>query len=226
MKRPAIRIAVTLTLVAVAVGLGAAASVAGAPTARTYTARVFMRGMKVTVPNRRWTIFEDHPGEFNLAAPAGPMGGTNIHFWLDPRATAPHGVLLHHVGRTPMALIRWLRHNPDFVVSAPTTQRIAGNLAAKSVDLNLSATAPREDPSCPSPCVTYFVFNGPGYSFPYGTGRGEPVRLYFATIPSDKAKHTFTISIDAPSSKAFNAVIRTAEKILASVRLPRKVSAG
>jgi hypothetical protein len=224
MKRPAIL--VTVTVIALVVGVVAAASGAAAPTARTYTARVFMRGMKVTVPNRRWTIFEDHPGEFNLAAPAGPMGGTNIHFWLDPHATAPHGVLLRGVGRTPTALIRWLRQNPDFAVSAPTTRRIAGNLATKSVNLNLSATAPREDPSCPGPCLTYFVFNGPGYNFSYGTGRGEPVRLYFATIPSDRAKHTFTISIDAPSSKAFNAVIRTAEKILASVRLPRKVSAG
>ena len=215
-------IAVTGAVIAVV----AATSGAAAPRARTYTARVFMRGMKVTVPNRGWTIFEDQPGEFNLAAPAGRMGGTNIHFWLDPHATAPHGVLLRGVGGTPTALIRWLRQNPDFVVSAATTRRIAGNLAAKSVNLNLSATAPREDPSCPGPCVTYFVFKGPGYNFPYGTGRGEPVRLYFATIPSGHAEHTFTISIDAPSSKAYGAVIRTAEEILASVRLPRKVSAG
>ena len=35
----------------------------------TYTAQVFMPGMKVTVPTSGWTVYEDHPGEFNLASP-------------------------------------------------------------------------------------------------------------------------------------------------------------
>ena len=52
----------------------------------TYTARVFMRGMKVTLPNAGWTVSEDAPGELKLAAPPpGQMHETNIGFWLDPR---------------------------------------------------------------------------------------------------------------------------------------------
>lgn len=136
----------------------------------TYTAKIFMRGMKVTVPNAGWRIHEDHPGEFNLASPSGRLAGTNIHFWLDPIPTAPHGVVLRNVGRTPSALISWLRSNDNFVVAAPKARKIARGIAARSVDLDVAATAPREDPSCPNPCVTYFVFKGPGYRFPYGTG--------------------------------------------------------
>ena len=56
----------------------------------THTAQVFMPGMKVTVPTSGWTVYEDHPGEFNLASPPGTTAGTNIHFWLDPRASTPH----------------------------------------------------------------------------------------------------------------------------------------
>src|SRR2546421_6908633 len=47
--------------------------------------------------------------------------------------------------------IAWLRHNPNFVVSAPVTRKIAGGLAMRSVDLDVSANAPQADPDCPGP---------------------------------------------------------------------------
>ena len=95
------------------------------------------------------------------------------------------------------------------------------------MNLNLSTSAPREDPSCPGPCLTYFVVRGSGYNHEFGTGRGEPIRFYFATLRRrNKTAHTFTIYIGAPSAKAFTAVFQTAEKIIAGVRLPAKVSAG
>jgi hypothetical protein len=128
------------------------------------------------------------------------------------------------VGHTPVALVSWLRHNPNLVVSAPVTRRIAGGLPTKSIDLDLAASAPREDPGCPGPCLTYFRFRGRHYDFPYGTGRGEPVRLYFATL--GKAKRMFTLSVDALSRRRFKSVIGAAEKILASIKLPKNVSAG
>ena len=55
----------------------------------TYTAKLFMPGMRVMVPNAGWTLFEDRPGEFNLQAPAGATRGSHIRFLLDPRASAP-----------------------------------------------------------------------------------------------------------------------------------------
>jgi hypothetical protein len=71
------------------------------------------------------------------------------------------------------------------------------------------------------------VIRGPGYNHEFGTGRGEPIRFYFATLRrGNKRAHTFVIDVDAPSAKAFRAVIPSAEKIVAGVRLPTKVSAG
>ncbi len=181
----------------------------------TYTAQVFMRGMKVTVPTDGWTVFEDHPGEFNLSAPApGAMTGTNIHFWLDPYVSTTNDQPNHGVGRTPTALIAWLKNRAVFHVSATSRRKIAGSVRALSVDLE--STTPTD----------YFAFRGPDYSFPYGTGPGEPIRLYFATLGSGASAHTFVISIDAPSAKAFAAVAPTAENILASVKLPPTGSAG
>jgi hypothetical protein len=222
-------------IVAIALGGGTAAiaqfsseSKASTHDPVPYTAQVFMRGMKVSLPSASWTVSEDAPGELKLAAPAGPMNGTVIGFWLDPLAAKPPGVVLPHVGRTPAALIKWLRGNPLFVVSAPATRRIAHGLLAKSVNLDVAATAPRMDPSCPGPCLDgYFVIRGPGYNHEYGTGRGEPISFYFATLRrGSKKPHTFAVVVDAPSAKTFRSVIPAAEKILARLRLPAKVSAG
>src|SRR5712691_7547628 len=188
----------------------------------TYTAHVFMRGMKVTVPNAGWRVHEDHPGEFNLAAPPGGDNATHIHFWLDPIATAPHGIVLPNVGRTPAALVAWLRHNPNFVVSAPTRRRIAHGLRTTSLALDVSADAPKEDPTCTAPCVTYFVFRGLHYNFPYGTAHGFPIRLYFASLRHGTKTHTFTISVDTPSPAAFKAVVPLAEKISRASGCPRR----
>ena len=183
-----------------------------------------MPGMKVTVPTSGWTIYEDHPGEFNLASPPGRLAGTNIHFWLDPYVSTPDDKPILMVGRTPAALIAWLRSNPDFVVSAPVRQRIAHGIKAASVDLDVSAAAPRSDPGCPGPCLDYFVW--PRFGFVYGTGQGEPIRLFFATLGTNVKRHTFVISIDTPNADVFAAVVPIAEKIIDSVRLPATISAG
>ena len=190
----------------------------------THTAQVFMPGMKVTVPTSGWTVYEDHPGEFNLASLSGKTAGTSIHFWLDPYASTPHDAPIRTAGRTPAALIGWLRSNRDLVVSAPVSQRIAHGIEAARVDLDVSATAPRSDPGCPGPCLAYFVW--PRFGFDYGTARGEPIRLYFASLGTGTNTHTFVISVDAPNAKTFSAVIPAAGKIIDSVRLPAIVSAG
>jgi hypothetical protein len=206
-------------------GSPAVASVRSSPPV-TYTAKVFMRGMQVTVPSGGWHVHEDHPGEFNLAAPAGPMAGTNIHFWLDPVATGPDGSVLANVGRTPAALIEWLRHDADLVVSVPSARTIAGGLSAHSVDLDLAVSAPEEDPGCGAPCLGEFVFKGAHYDFDYGTGLGEPVRLYLARLSRQGRSHTFLVSVDAPSPAAFAAVIPIANRLLRHVKLPPTLSTG
>jgi hypothetical protein len=192
----------------------------------TYTAQVFMRGMKVTVPSARWRVYEDMPGEFNLVAPPGGDKATHIRFFLDPIPAAPTGVALPNVGRTPAALVAWLRQNPNLVVSARTKRRVGHGLRATSLRLDVSADAPREDPTCVTPCVTYFVFHGPDYDFPYRTASGFPLRLYFATLHRGTKTHTFLISVEPSSAAALMTILPVAERILRSVRLPLKITTG
>jgi hypothetical protein len=129
------------------------------------------------------------------------------------------------VGRTPAALVDWLRRNPSLVVTSPTTRRIAhGRLVTTSVDLDLSVRAPREDPSCPGPCLSYLAYRGPGSAFAFGTGLGEPVRLYFGRVRRGGAEHTLMISVDAPSKQIFAKTMPAVTQILESLRLPKSVS--
>lgn len=205
----------SVLVVAVAGGLGVSAAGAG----RGLTAKVFMKGMAVPAPG--WTVHEDHPGEFNILAPAGRMNGTTIHFWLDPYASGSKGVVLRSISRTPAGLISWLRHNKLLLVTAPKAARI-GRLAARYVDVDLAPNAPAEDPSCPGPCQTWLEFKSANYDFPFGTGLGEITRTYFAALKA----HTFVVAVDAPSPAKFAAAAPVAAKILAGVQLPSKVCAS
>ena len=218
LSRRAAKLIVALCLIAVPV----AAASEDAQHAVTYTAHVCLRGLQVTVPNRGWTVYEDQRGEFSLKTPVGLTRQGYIHFWLDPHASAPRGVELPRVGTTAKALIAWLRSNRNLIVSSPTAKRI-GRISMMSVKLDLSARAPREDPTCTAPCLTYFVFHGPGYNFPFGTARGEPVRLYLATVRRMGSTRTIAIAVSAPA-KSFRAVERVASEILASVMFPAKLT--
>ena len=188
----------------------------------TYTAKFWLPGLKVVVPDAGWTIHEDQPGEFSLKSTAREGF---VHFWLDPHASGLLGAPLSRpVAVTPSALIKWLRGNPNLTVSAPTSRRAAGT-TMKSVKLDLSRRAPREDPTCTTPCLTYFVFKGPGYNFTYGTARGEVVRLYLRTVKRGGHPHTLAILVSAPA-KTFASVERVANRILAKTQLPPDLKTG
>ena len=190
----------------------------------TYTAKVWLPGLKVVVPNAGWKIYEDQPGEFSLTAPAS-LGEGGVHFWLDPHASGPLGAPLPRpVAGTPSALSKWLRGNPNLTVSAPTSRRAAG-ITMKSVKLDLSRRAPKEDPTCTTPCLTYFVFSGPGYNFPFGTARGEVVRLYLRTVQRSGHPHTLAILVSAPA-RTFASADRIANGILAKTQLPPDLKTG
>lgn len=189
------------------------------------TAPVFMKGMRLTVPSG-WVVFEDHPGEFNITSHNAATSGTAIHFWLDPYASGPNGVILHNVARTPSALIAWLRANPLLSVSAVHAVRIASGISARYLDVNVAASAPKEDPTCPGPCQTWLMFKAPDYDFPFGTARGEITRVYLATLRSGSAAHTFVIAVDAPAPAKFRSVSKSASTIIATVRLPSRICAS
>ena len=116
-------------------------------------------------------VYEDHPGEFNLASPDGEMAGTNIHFWLDPYASTPHDRPIRTAGRTPTALIRWLRGNPNFIVSAPVNRRIAHGTEAASVDL--TSRPPRRAPIPVAPAHAWPTLSGPTSASTTGPARAS-----------------------------------------------------
>ena len=186
-----------------------------------YVTRNFMPGLRVTVPAGGWRGGEDSSVELRLEPP-GHLG-EYIRFRLDPHASTPcTGRVLPVDLSTPARIVRWLRGNKNLTVSAPRRGTIAGALAAVSVDLDDSPSAPRCDPNCPpGPCIDYFRFPADGYTEPYGTGAGSPVRLYFASIRPPA--HLFTIGIESPNQKEFAPLIASAAPIIASVRLPAKL---
>lgn len=174
-----------------------------------------MAGMRVTVPSSHWSIHEDHPGEFNLSAPSPRIA--NIHFWLDPYPSLKNDKPLPGVGRTPAALIAWMKATPAFKVSAFRTVGIAGGVMATSFTFELSRG-----------CIDFFVFRAPGYDFPYGlcSSVSPPSHLYLATLGSGAKAHTFVIAIDAKDVKTLAAILPSAEKIITNAVLPAKVTAG
>jgi len=85
--------------------------------------------------------------------------------------------------------------------------------------VDLSKNARREDPNCPVKCISYLAFKGPGYKFSFGTFRGEPARLFLASIRIDKLVHTLAIVVDAPTRKIFDAVLPAATAIVGSLKV-------
>jgi hypothetical protein len=116
-------------------------------------------------------------------------------------------------------IIKWLKADKNLVVTGPQRTTIAGQLPAWFVDLDIRSGAPRCDPSCPGPCLDYFLFRTPGIGIdPYGTGRGELVRLYFAEIGAPK--HLFVFNVDTPNRKSFATMTAIAAKMVAGMHLP------
>jgi hypothetical protein len=199
---------------------------AGVLTAGVYTTRYFVPGMRVTVPPGGWRSSEDSRLEFKLSPPNARNNDTlAIRFWIDPHASTPCSDKIVPIDiTTPARVIAWLRGDKNLIVSNQRRATIAGHLAAVRVDLDVSASAPQCASACPGPCIDYFLFRALGGTEPYGTGRGQPVRLYFTEV--GKPTHLFVVGVDAPNRKAFAILTASATKILASLRLPDHLPPG
>ena len=205
--------------------------------AGVYTTRYFLPGMRLGVPAEGWWSGEDSAVEFKIAPPGSSTTPPAIVFWIDPQAdTTCTDRRLPVDMTTPARAVRWLRSNKNVIVSATRHTTIAGHLPALSVDLDVSPSAPRCDPSCPTPCIEYFLFFGKGHLHPspdlapghtkgaiegFGTGRGEPTRLYFAEI--GKPSHLLLVAVDTLNRKSFATLTASATKLLATLRLPTKL---
>jgi len=196
----------------------AAASVAPSGP-RTYTTQRFLAGMSVTVSDKDWSINYDGEIEFKLVLADHP--GAAVFFWLDPIAYDSDHVAGHP--GTPAEVLSYLKSNPNLVISGETTRTIGDGIDALSFDLDLSASAPKEDPSCPTTCYSYFYLNDSQGGSSFGTGLGEPVRMYVASIGSGSTSHVFVIALDNqdPSDTAgWTELTAKADGVLATVRLP------
>jgi hypothetical protein len=199
---------------------------AGAPEALPggpYTTRCFLPGLKITLPPGGWQRTEDTAGELELI----PPNGTNtespaLRAFIDPHASTPctDKIVATDIS-TPALIIKWLKANKNLVITGPQKTTIGGH-PAWFVDLDTSATAPKCDSSCPGPCLDYFLFRTPGIGIdPYGTGRGELIRLYFAQIASPQ--HLFVFNVDTPNKKLFATMTAIAAKLVAGLHLPARL---
>ena len=193
--------------------------------AQTLSSKRFRPRVTVRAPSG-WTVTIDNGHAFVLRSAGGTRTSDQIGFFLDPYASAgdgpkhPGGAPLTGVSRTPLGLVAWLRANPELIATRPSTTRFGRPvLTARSIDIDLSAKAPKEDPHCPGPCLSYLAFRGPGYKFPYGTGRGEPARISFALIRIGSEVHTLVITVDSPSKATFRQVLPAAAAMVKSLKI-------
>lgn len=193
--------------------------------AGVYTTRCFLPGMRVMIPAGGWAGAEDSPVEFKLLPPNSPSEDTPaLRFWIDPHAAPACSTRFLPVDvSTPTKMVGWLKANKNLIITEPRRTTIAGHIPALMVDLDTATNAPRCDPSCPDPCIGYFIFRAPGITptDTYGTGRGEPVRLYFAQI--GPPTHLFAVNVDTPNTHVFATMNVIAAKMLATLRLPSKL---
>jgi hypothetical protein len=114
-----------------------------------------------------------------------------------------------------------LKSNPKLVVRDQTRRTIDDGPQALSFDLDPSATAPTEDPSCPTLCYSYLSVNEP--TEPYGTAKGERAHMYLTTIGSGATSHVLLIVLDngdPADPEGWTQLTRAAKNVLASLQLP------
>jgi len=188
------------------------------------TTTAFLPGMRVTTPSG-WTVGEDSQIELKLYPPAQFMGigdSTGIRFWIDPHASTPCSDKALPVSiATPARAVAWLQGDKDLLITNLRHVTIAGHVGAMRLDLDNSLAAPKCQPDCKVSCIDYFLFRAGGETAPYGTGRGELVRLYFATI--GPPTHTLVVGLDAQNKRVFDRLSPSLASIVASLQLPQNL---
>jgi len=167
-----------------------------------------------------WLLGEDSSGELKLN-PADDLD-LKLSFFTDPIATTNDGRIEAGVAGTPIALIEWLRSNPNLSVSEPTTTTIGQDVPATSVDLTVASDAENGDPRCPPglACVNLFLFRGPTYNFGYGISSDQRLRFTFAEIGSGDATRTLFVLHEVVPADRLTDFATRAGPMIASLRLP------
>jgi len=167
----------------------------------TLTARRFRPYLTVHAP-RSWHVRSDTRREFTLLAP----GGTTLDFTLDPHASSASGAPLASVSSTAAGLAAWLQHDRAVSVTPPQTVRLGRQV--------LTVTYLGVRPAGSQARVPYLTFVGRSHPSPLFAGGGRSVRVYLAPIRIDALVHQLAVVVDAPSPRAFNALLPTIEAIM------------
>jgi hypothetical protein len=93
---------------------------------------------------------------------------------------------------------------------------------ATRVGLEVSKTANYGDPGCPDNprCADLFTTPRWGHNF-YGIGGKNEVILYLATVTVHGRSHTLLVDFDGATPAKLARIVRLAQPILASMRLPK-----
>ncbi|HEX6787643.1 MAG TPA: hypothetical protein VF091_00265 [Gaiellaceae bacterium] len=190
-------------------------------------------GLQFTLP-RGWSSGENDQGELNLVPPGRPQA--RLFVWMDVEAVKSAGkghgtTVLRNIGRTSPDLVSWLTTNSDFlVVAPPKPTRIAERIPATTLTVGVSKSANYGDPGCPANprCADLFTNHWWGTNS-YGIGGAEEVQLSISSIKRGAARDTLIVALDAGTGTDNGGLVtlrRVVRPILASFRLPERVSAG
>jgi hypothetical protein len=192
----------------------------------------FIAGLEITVP-AGWSSVSQNAGEFKLISADHPDNW--LFMWRDVSAIRNDftGQVVPGVPSTPEGLTAYFRGDPDLTVSVPVATMIAGDVAAVTYTVAVSASATSPDKGCPQPphCVDFLRdvahwgsdANGPEV---YGIGAPEVVRLYLATIGTSPNTHLLVIALDSPDMAQLATFTSVAEPIIASINLSATIPGG
>ncbi len=182
--------------------------------AGTYQTVWFFGGYMTIELDGSWTGIEDSNGEFKIAPTEDTEYGVSFTLDLYP---VSDGTRVDGVPLTADGLERWLRGNPNLVVSSATHGDIGG-LPATVIDVSLSASAPREHADCPGPCVDFIGFEQ--WDHANGILGNDVYRFYLADVRYSGSEHVFIVNIEGRDEDHLNSFASLIEDRLATVDVP------
>jgi hypothetical protein len=169
----------------------------------------FIPDLQMTLPSGGWGFHEDANGyQLELAAPGHPDQTIRMYITMGP--VRPDGSIVRSVKNTPAGLAAALRHEGALTVTAPVVRRVAGSVAATSLDLGIRGSASKRE---------VLAYAGDFGSAMLTLTRGTRTRVYFVAVTSAGGRDTLVVSVQAPASE-FAGFAKIAAGVLASLKFP------
>jgi hypothetical protein len=173
----------------------------------------FMPGLRVELPDDRWSVDSDAGGELDLLY-SGPGGGTvRVSKGLFP--VNPHGEFLT-TRMSPAAVVAALRQNSMLETSVVGDRRLGDGLRARVLDV--MARSVRQ--------VPYLAYQGVGLAgVSFEIREGQASRVYTALIHAPYGLDLVNISVSPSRARDLDTWAAQAERVLQTLVLPSGVRA-